>query len=393
MARVWRVAELIVERLSTYDQFLALKGEWDSLAESSVTTVFLTHNWLNRWWQFYGSGLELWILIVRDGISLAGVLPLALRREPAGVRRLMFIGTGEVTPNHLNIIACEEKFADVMGAVCNYLLASSSEWDFLDLDKLPGDHSAPELLQKFFRSRGLRAQMKATARCPYAVLPESFGIYLQSIGYSTRAGYRRVKRYLERDFPGTRFCRVDSARELEEVFESLVVLHQARWVKKGYLGAFASQRTTRFHQAVSMDAFQSGCLRMFYSRIDGEVAAVYYCFRVANTVQYYIGGFDDRFAKYSLGMLITGYSIEQSISEMAELFDFLEGDEGYKSHWASGVRENMRLLVFASNLRGRLAYHSMKITENAEAIGVRFIPAGIRRPLWLALRRLMKQKA
>lgn len=382
------MTDLKLERLTRYDQFLALKTEWDSLVESSAATVFLTHNWLDRWWQFYGNGLDLWVLTVRDEVSLVGLMPLALKRGAMGIRRLMFMGAGEVTPNHLNIIACQERFPHALRLICGHLLDSSSEWDFLDIDKLPAHHIALELFQNTFKSRGLTARTKVTARCPYITLPESFGLYLQSLGYSTRAGYRRVKRYLERDFPGTRFDRVRSEEELDEVFASLVNLHQSRWVKQGYPGAFAGRRTTEFHRAVSRDALRSGLLRMYYLRVSGAVVAIHYCFRIADTVQYYIGGFDDRLAKYSPGMLITGYSVEQSIMEKASLFDFLEGDEGYKSHWAGGMRENARLMVFASNLRGRLAHLYIIVIETAKEMGVKFIPASVRRPLWLTLQRL-----
>jgi len=383
-----RMTDLRIERLTSYDQFLALRADWDSLVESSVATIFLTHNWLDRWWQFYGRGFDLWILVVRDGESLIGLMPLVLVREAMGIRRLTFMGGGEVTPNHLNIIACPERFSEALGLICTYLLTCSSEWDFLDIDKLPAQHIAVDLFRNAFMSRGLTLWRKVTARCPYAVLPESFGLYLQSLGYSTRAGYRRVKRYLERDFPGTRFDQVRSEEELDEVFERLVILHQVRWTKKGYPGAFARDRAVEFHRANAHDALKSGLLRMYYLKVSGTIAAVYYCFRMANSVQYYIGGFDDRFAKYSPGMLITGYSIEQSIAEKASLFDFLEGDEGYKSHWASGVRENVRLAVFSSNLRGRLAHLYIRIAETAKELGVKFVPAAIRRPLWLSLQRL-----
>jgi CelD/BcsL family acetyltransferase involved in cellulose biosynthesis len=87
----------------------------------------------------------------------------------------------------------------------------------------------------------------------------------------------------------------------------------------------------------------------------GDVAASYYCLRIGNSILYYIGDFDDRLAKYSPGMLLIGNSIEKSILEGANYFDFLEGDEGSKSRWASGVSENVRFVVFDLHWRGRLA--------------------------------------
>lgn len=383
------MTDLSIERLTRYNQIQSIKAEWDFLAESCVATVFLTHNWLDRWWQFYGRGFDLWILVVRDGESLIGVMPLILARGIFGIRRLVFMGAGEVTPNHLNIIASPERFRDVLESICAYLTTHSSEWDFLDMDKLPGQHVAVGLFQDTLRLHGLTVRRKVTAQCPFAALPESFGLYLESLGYSTRAGYRRVKRRLEKDYPDTHFGRVQSEDELGEVFERLVVLHQARWSKRGYPGAFATPRAKAFHRSYVLDALRSGLLRMYYLKISGEVAAAYYCIRVGNSVQYYIGGFDDRYSRHSPGMLITAYSIEQSIMEKASVFDFLEGDEGYKSHWANGVHENVRLSFFSSNLQGQLAHLCIQAVESVRETGVAFIPQAIRRPFWLLLQRLL----
>lgn len=379
--------ELRVERLTRYDQFLDLKQEWNSLAELTVRTVFLTHDWLSAWWRVYGDALQLWILTVRDGDGLIGVLPLALRRDSFGVRHLMFVGSGDVTPNHLDVIAQEERYLEISQALCSYLLEVDSEWDFLDLDKLPADAPIVTTFKQKFSGNLFATNRKVVARCPYAELPETFGLYLQSRGYSTRAGYRRVKRYLERDFPGTRFGKVESLDEFDRVFDALITLHQKRWTKRGYPGAFSNDGLISFHRAMALRALDAGTLRMYYLQVAGDVVAIYYCFRVANSIQYYIGGFDDRLAKYSPGMLITGYSIEQAILEGANYFDFLEGDESYKSHWASGMRENVRFAVFNKHWRGRVAYALYMFLDAVKEIGLKFVPAGVRRPLWLALQR------
>ncbi len=381
------MSHLIIDRLTFYERFKQLNSEWDHLAGSTIHNIFLSHAWLELWWQFFGASFELQILVARDGNELVGIFPLVSHREIFGIHRMMFMGAGKLTPNDLCVLARRDRYEEVLRRFYSYLFDLRSDWDVLDLDKLPGSAPWTEMNQFLSHAEGLKLEHKVSARCPMAVLPESFGMYLQTLGYSTRAGYRRVKRTLERDFPGTSFNRVHTRDELEEVFACLVKYHQERWSRRGYPGAFPNERIQKFHHQFAERALEQGILRMYYLRVSGEVAAVIYCFRVEDTVQYYISAFDSRLAHYSPGMLIVGYAVEQSIIEKARYFDFLEGDESYKLHWANAERENHRLVVFNNNWRGRLAHLFFNLTEEFKSFSLRYIPLGIRRPIWLVFQR------
>jgi len=91
---------ITVEKVVTREEFKGLAAAWSSLLQESASdTLFLTHEWLNAWWEVFGSERELYILLVRDSEELIGIAPL-IRREVRHYgllpfRRLEFLASGE----------------------------------------------------------------------------------------------------------------------------------------------------------------------------------------------------------------------------------------------------------------------------------------------------------
>src|SRR5688572_11759160 len=116
-----------ISRVGDIEGFDRLRDVWGRLVAAGGTeNVFLEQAWLARWWRAYGAGQELWTLAASDGGAgdVGAILPMALERGRGGVRRLTFMGAGEVAPNHLDLLATPEARSDtaLAGAVCGYLL-------------------------------------------------------------------------------------------------------------------------------------------------------------------------------------------------------------------------------------------------------------------------------
>ena len=63
-------------------------------------------------------------------------------------------------------------------------------------------------------------------------------------------------------------------------------------------------------------------------------------------------------------MQTLAYAIEQSIAEGAAEFDFVQGEETYKTHWATHTRDNWRVRAASPHLRGRLSWWRIQATES-----------------------------
>jgi CelD/BcsL family acetyltransferase involved in cellulose biosynthesis len=242
-------------------------------------------------------------------------------------------------------------------------------------------------LPEWFRRRDCDVHVTRYTRCALAQLPASFDEFLLKLGQGTRHEFRRKRRKLQRDVPSTRLARVGDEAELARVFPEMVRLHQARWTAMGEAGAFASPRFEQFHRAASREMLRRGWLRMYYIEAEGRVVAALYCFRVGRSVYYYAGGFDEGWKRHSVGVQTLGHAIEQSILEGAAEFDFLQGDEDYKSHWCTGWRDNWRVTVAAPHIRGRLLGWSTATGDRLLALWRKHLPLETRRKIKGLLRR------
>lgn len=357
-----------------------MAGDWSTLLRSAgVENIFLDHAWLCGWWRAYAEGRELWTLVVAGDEGIEGIAPLMLERAANGSRRLAFMGAGEVVPNHLDLILHPARRGELIGKLVGYLCQHGPQWDILELDCLPEESPSRGLLFEHLRGQGLSVDLKQTSRCPYAALPSTFDEYLGSRGSETRGQLRAKRRRLARDFPEARFGRVERPEELAPVFESLVRLHQARWTRQGRPGSFSNARFIEFHRWVARDGLARGTLRLYFVRVGEAIAAAICCYRVGRRVMYYNAGFDERWARYSLGVQLLAHALERSVAEGASEFDFLKGKESYKDHWATGVRGDWRLRAASPHWRGRLVWARLKTGEAARGWVRRAMPRDVRR--------------
>src|SRR5258708_18847085 len=74
-----RGAEYQVEVVSDYESFLALERVWNTLViEAGVDYPFLEHFWVRTWWECFGAGSAMHIVVVKSGGRVAAIAPLIL---------------------------------------------------------------------------------------------------------------------------------------------------------------------------------------------------------------------------------------------------------------------------------------------------------------------------
>jgi CelD/BcsL family acetyltransferase involved in cellulose biosynthesis len=89
---------LVVSVLESISDLDALRDEWDRLLERArEASPFLSWDWQQGWWRYYGSDQALRLCVARRGGRLVGLLPLYRQRAGVpGLRhdRLRLVGTG-----------------------------------------------------------------------------------------------------------------------------------------------------------------------------------------------------------------------------------------------------------------------------------------------------------
>lgn len=350
------------EWVTDSDQFLALRDDWNLLASSVVDSIFLTHSWLANWLKELAPEAELHVLTAREGERLVAALPLFGDRQTGAGRHWKIMGTGVLTPNHLDIISDPAFVGQARAGFADLLLEESANWDVLEFDKLPADSGTVEAFASALAQAGLATSCSESAVCYVCDLPPTYDEYLASRSKSTRKKIGETRRWLRKQPESVQLAQADTEKSALRALESLERLHQERWGAKGYPGVFADPRVVRFHEAEVRAALASGSLRVYTLSDGNEIVAVSYNYLVGATAQAYLTSFDSNWSKASPGVLLRAFAIEQLIAEGATVFDWLEGAESYKKAWCTHDRTDLCLRVYGRNLPGRVAHfkHSSK---------------------------------
>lgn len=327
-----------IEPIGRIEDLKALRPEWlDLYGRAPSATPFQRPEWLLPWWEIFGSG-ELFTFAARIDGRLVGLAPMFLHRWNDR-RQVTFIGNG--VSDHLGFLL-DAQFADEATAgILSAVARERSRWDLCDLQDVPADSPLCRASDVPHVSRSLRP----IATCESMPLPATWEEFHAALPHGLR---RNLRRYRER-LDGAGRVIFETAREpvvMAEILDALIDLHRARWIsKEDNRGMIGDSALERFHRAAAENLARAGVVRLHAMRLNGRIVAAIYAWIERGRSYGYLTGFDPSLAQFSPGALALGYAIEQSIREGARVFDFLRGEESYKSMWGARRETSYRVLL------------------------------------------------
>lgn len=365
--------------LTTLDELAPYADGWDQLARG---VPFRGWNWLSCWWRHYGGGRRgLRVLCAFErGDALAGVAPWFLETSPAQGRVLRFLGSGEVCSDHLTVLCEPGREGAVTEAMADWLSRRSGAagqgpgpaqetdetWDLLELTGVDAGDAAVDGLCRRLASHGHAVHRRPGPDCWRIELPETWEAFLDQLSSSHRSQVRRA----DRQFfgPGRAVLRtVDKIEQLPRGMEILIGLHRARRRALGQPDCFVSAQFEAMHRELAPRLLAAGQLQLHWIEVDGAPVAAEYHLAGADTVYAYQSGIGPTQDCPSPGRLAHLATVRRAIAEGRRGFDFLRGDEAYKSHWRAVPHgtEEIRIVppVLSARLRHGVHAAGMNVKE------------------------------
>ncbi|QGQ29484.1 GNAT family N-acetyltransferase [Gimesia maris] len=202
------------------------------------------------------------------------------------------------------------------------LLSDHPTWDSLNFDGFDSielenwDLSFPEISVRKIESRYFDLQL----------IRDEEREVISGFGYSTRKNLRKnMKTYgnLTTEW-------AETIEQAESIFSDLVTLHQTRWQKEGQPGSYASERFTRFHEALIQKLIPTGQMGLFRVKIDDAVIGCVQVLIDRNRVLCYQGGSAEYQGKLSPGVITDYLCIEECFQRGFDAYDFLAGNSHHK---------------------------------------------------------------
>ena len=331
------------EVVQAVDDLLEIETEWRALAER-LGNAFVTPDWFHAWQRRYGDLDKPYVVVVRDESgAIRGVLPFVARRS--GPFRLLRFAGGALGDRFEPAAGPTER-EQVAAAAAEVLHARRREWSALVLDWVnDGDAWLNALLGRPRRRLSL-ARVRTTP-LPYLDLSElSWQEYLASRSRNFRSQLGRRTRALERDH-NLVFHRVTEPTEVSQRAEALFALHESRWRERGS-SSLAAARRRDVLEDFARRALEAGWLRLWFLELDGTAVAGWYGWRIGDRYAYFQAGLDPDYAPYSAGFVLLARTLEEAFAESAGEYDFLRGDEEYKSRFTDTGRQASTWVVAPS---------------------------------------------
>jgi CelD/BcsL family acetyltransferase involved in cellulose biosynthesis len=349
--------------------FDLIQEEWNALlARSAFNNVFLRYEWIHTWWTHFRSNRTLFLWEVREDDRLVALAPFYIEQSvPLGPRYLKFC-SDELSPDYVDVIIESGKEGIVLEALMKEIQRHAQRWDIVDWQHLRSGAFLlrPRVIPAHY---GYSAQMSNT--CPYIRIASTYAEYCQTIAPpGLREFHLNKKQRKLFQNKGVSRYRVSRQEELPQAVDWLFLLHEKRAQAIQRVSCFARPDVKRFHLSISRRFLEAGILNLQFLRCGDQPISAGYGFDYDRKVYFFQNGFDPAWKTWSPGAVMLGLMVEDAFLNGFEEFDFLKGDEAYKSLWTDTARQIIDMRAYNRTLRGSLGYaaaRSKTVLRNLKA--------------------------
>lgn len=306
----------------------AFQRQWHQWIEHSSTSHVFSHPSLaEAWIETYRpirSVTPLFVIAENGGSTI--FLPLVLWKQNwrnAWRRLIVPVGYSDFDYNAPVVVGGLSDFGSFWEGLASEL---NSRWasahDHVDLGGIPGPEAKGNL------------GWSSSGACPWCDLSAFSDIYsfIASLGNNLRRDLGRRRRRLNElgRVEYHLYAAQDNAKA-EEALKPFLARHAQRWPN--------AYKAPGFHQKLLQRGLAAGIVHFSELRVDGRPLSWHFGFVWNGRYYYYLPAIDGDFANYSPGKVHVLCCIDSAIKSRVRIFDFLRGDESYKSGWASQVLE------------------------------------------------------
>jgi CelD/BcsL family acetyltransferase involved in cellulose biosynthesis len=363
LARETTARDVRVETVFSYQEFLDMEPAWNELVDSAgVDHPFLEHMWLRTWWECFGAGSELHILVVKEDHEIIAIAPLILTRVRMlgmTVRRLGFFYNAHV-PRADFIISRQSarRSEDAYRAIWNHLLSAGGSWDLLQLCQLPGGSRTLDEIKGLASEGGSPTGVWLPGESPFVALDTSWDQYYANLAAKHRSNLRNRLKRLGQTGPVS----VETVIQEEALPDALgegFRLEELAWKGEAGTAISCDANLRKFYETFARRAAAKNWLRLSFLQTGGQRIAFDYSLAYRDQIFLLKHGYDPEFSAYSPSNLLVSMILETAFEKGVAKYDFLGENAPWKTSWTKTSKPNYWLFVFSRSLKGR-CLHSLK---------------------------------
>jgi len=336
--------------------FDALAPVWDRVAAGArITHPFLEYCWARTWWECFGGGSQLHIVVVWRGEEPLAIAPLMLstvHTMGVPVRRMGLLYNAHVP--RAGFLIAEESEA-VYRTIWRHLTQCGG-WDVLQLCQLPEGSPGLECMARMAADEEFPSGLWASGESPYIALDGGWNSYLAGLSSKHRANLRNRRKRISQ-LGELRAESVTGGSELENALEDGFRIEAAAWKGAQGTAIACAPELRRFYGRFAERAAEHGWLRLSFLRVGERRVAFDYSLRYNGRIFLLKLGYEPELSVYSPSGLLLSMVLEDAFRTGIARYEFLGDFMDWKRNWASESTAHRWLYIFSrGSVRARTAH-------------------------------------
>ncbi len=360
------------ELVTTDTSFAALRDDWNRLAGDDPLA---TWEWRSTWWKHYGRRRSLAISVVRrDDGRVVGIAPCYTEHSTLQGRKLSWLGSGKVCTDYQRFlvepsvsVVERAKIIDELTEALYDARPRNAPQDIWDLDGVEPESPATIELEQSLRRRGFVVHVERLDSSWVMDLPSDWSTFVAGCHRAIRRKINKAQR--RANDPDIQYFTATTPAEIAAFWPEFVRLHSARFSTKVCDGGcFADPLFAMFLPEVLQQLSERGLVRLIWCAAAGKPISSQLYLLGARTVYMYQSGFDPAYAHLEPGYLLYTRSFHDLIDAGYTKFDFLRGDESYKSGWNTQGLPLVRVLGIPPRRTSQLRHQTYLLARSVKRV-------------------------
>jgi len=355
-----------VDCLKDYEQILPLETEWEALHLNCTKPSFYnSFDFLYSAAHFLlENKADLRLFSVRNKTTneLIALFPFeetSFRWYFLKVKALEFTALQEVDKPFP--VIKEGHTTKAWQALFLYLKTDFTGWDALNLLEL--DESCPEmkLFPALCRDHGFTQVTTECREGPLINLNKEWESFS-----SAHPKMRKKIRAMEKAY-GDKLTFEFVADDWRKGYELYTQLEQKSW-KKGEVGITKNPVSESFHKFLFERCAKNDKIAFGFLMVDGEPVSAEIAYCQGDAVYFCHGCYDEKFKKYSPGMVSTSFFLKHFFTSSYLKGDFLSGFANYLNAWSDEILRTKHVEILNASLFTRVVRFSRYLKRHIRAV-------------------------
>ena len=314
--------------------------------------VFLCYGWFEAFWDAFGEGHELFVVVLRSSGTMQAVFPCwrsnSSQEEPVNST------IGSLTNEHscyYDFIVEPETRSEALSCFTGVLRQIAPDHEVL-LEYLSLSENNPEQLIRNLRHIGNPVHAYSQPWAPWIELSGNWETFHRSLSGHMKGNLRRYRSKAEKIDP-LHLEIVHDTDKLAPILDRLFEIENRNW--KGHDGTAIKSRpdVERFYRHLASWALKDGRLLLFFLKLGEMPIAASFCLHSNGTVFQLKFGYDESFAPLSPGSLLQEDMVKYLFQTPEfQQYNFLGSCDAWKMRWTQSVGSYGFMRIYPRSLKG-----------------------------------------